>query len=345
MRKLATLERILEINPIEGADVIVRATVKGWNVVTQLSNNFKPGDLVFYAEVDSFFPVIDKFEFLRKSSYRKQVDGSEGFRIRTIKLKNQISQGLILPLSEIIDFIPAGTELEEGLDVSEFVGITKYDDAIATELSGIAKGNFPSRIHKTDENRVQNCSRILNKYKGTEAYVAEKVDGSSMTVYLMDDVFGVCTRNLDLERNEDNSLWKLALSLGLEEKLRKIGSNIALQGEIYGESIQKNKLKKKGHHFALFNVYNIDTEQYFNYEGLIGMAKLLKIETVPILTDSHIISDSIQEYVEMSKIRSTICPEVWAEGIVIRPLTERSFTGERVSFKSINPNFLLKYEE
>lgn len=97
-RKLASIRVISEINPIPEADAIERATVDGWNVVVK-KGEFKPGDLCVYCEIDSFLPVKEEFEFLRKSSYRKMSDGTEGFRLKTIKLKGQISNGLLLPLS------------------------------------------------------------------------------------------------------------------------------------------------------------------------------------------------------------------------------------------------------
>lgn len=120
-RKLASIRSIVNIEPIDGADNIVCATVDGWKLVTQKSNNFQIGDLVIYFEIDSFLPVTEKFEFLRKSSYRKMGD-EEGFRIKTIKLRGQVSQGLILPLTEF-DI----TNPEEGLDLTETLRVKKWD--------------------------------------------------------------------------------------------------------------------------------------------------------------------------------------------------------------------------
>jgi RNA ligase (TIGR02306 family) len=100
-RKLATIRKITDITPIEGADKIELATVGGWKVVVAKDAGHKVGDLVVYCEIDSFLPIRDEFEFLRKSSYKKMSDGTEGFRLKTSKLRGQISNGLILPLSTL----------------------------------------------------------------------------------------------------------------------------------------------------------------------------------------------------------------------------------------------------
>jgi RNA ligase (TIGR02306 family) len=343
-RKLATIARVLAIHPIEGADSIERLQIKGWNLVSQ-KGNFQTGDLCAYFEIDSFFPVREEFEFLRKSSFAKMADGSEGFRLRTIKLRGQVSQGLALPIREIKHMLPEDFKIEEGAEITDLLGIKKYEPPIPANLAGAVKGMFPSFIPKTDEERVQNLEPMIDELAGTEGYTSEKVDGSSMTIYLRDEDFGVCSRGLDLLESESNSMWKVARRLKLEEKLKRLGRNLALQGEIYGEGIQGNKLKRVGQHFALFNVFDIDSYAYLGLKEMLEIAEQLGIETVPILDDKHVFINSVEEYVKMSQVRSKINPDVWAEGIVIRPLLPMRWRGERVSFKSINPQFLLKYGE
>ena len=181
IRKLATIRRINEIRQIEGADNIELAIVDGWQVVVAKNVEHKVGDFIVYCEIDSFLPIKEEFEFLRKSSYRKSSE-AEGFRLRTAKMRGQISQGLILPISVL------GSEisLEEGMDVTELLGIIKYEPPIPAELSGKVKGMFPSFISKTDEIRAQN---IPNEYKtyiesNDNFYITEKLDGSSATFYI-----------------------------------------------------------------------------------------------------------------------------------------------------------------
>ena len=190
MRHLATVSKVEEIQPIEGADRIVRARVKGWWVVTQ-KENFKEGDKCVYYEVDSFLPITPEYDFLLKGSSPKKmiVEGKEveGIRLKTIKLKGVISQGLILPVPDYLK------DKEEGTDVSEELGIIKYEPPIPANMEGIIKGSFPSFIPKTDEERIQNCLDILDIYKGYDFYITSKLDGTSSTFYKKDGEFGVCS--------------------------------------------------------------------------------------------------------------------------------------------------------
>ncbi len=139
-RKLASVVKIVDIQPIPGADAIVVVTVKGWKVVVKV-NEYKVGDLAVYYEIDSFLPIRPQFEFLRKSSY-KRMGSSEGFRLKTIRLRGQISQGLLTPIPEGISNPKEGDDLTEALD------IVKYEPPIPAQLAGKIKGTFPSFIPK-----------------------------------------------------------------------------------------------------------------------------------------------------------------------------------------------------
>ncbi|MGB0431866.1 MAG: RNA ligase (ATP), partial [Bacteroidia bacterium] len=238
MRKLASIQRIKSIEPIEGADAIMKATVLGWELVVK-KDEFNVGDLVVYCEVDSLLPEKPEFEFLK----------SRGMRIKTIRLRGQISQGICFPLS----VLPDDFKVEEDADCTDAIGITKYEPPMPASLSGVAKGNFPGFIPKTDETRVQVLQGVLDKYAGTKCYVAEKLDGSSVTYYYNNGQFGVCSRNLDLEETTENTLWIKARELDIENKLKSLGGNFALQGEMVGEGIQSNKLKLKGQTPYFFN--------------------------------------------------------------------------------------------
>jgi len=220
-------------------------------------------------------------------------------------------------------------------------------------LAGIAKGKFPSFLPKTDETRVQVLQEVLDKYKDTQCYVTEKLDGSSVTYYLNNDEFGVASRNLELLEDHENSLWKVARELDVENKLRLLNKNIALQGELIGEGIQSNKLKIKGQTVKFFNAINIDKYEYLAYEELVKLLEALQLPMVPIITTDYLLENDIDSIVRMATIKSLVCPDAWAEGIVIRPLEEMmeigplgsSLHNNRLSFKAINPEFLLKYGE
>lgn len=329
MRKLASIQRILALDKIENADAIAKATVLGWQLVVK-KDEFQVGDLCVYCEIDSLMPERPEFEFLKP----------RGMRIKTVRLRGQISQGICFPLS----ILPQGVEIAEGLDVTEILGITKYEPPIPANLRGKTKGGFPSFIPKTEETRVQVLQELIDKYQGETCYIAEKLDGSSVTYYLNKGVFGVCSRNLDLLETPDNTLWQVARSLNIEEKLRALAGNLAIQGEIVGESIQGNKYKLRGQTVYFFNLFDIDKYRYFDLAEFVDIFKAIELPTVPIINSNYSLENDINRLVELSIDKSVLNPAIQREGIVIRPLQEKIDLTGRVSFKVINPEFLLKYE-
>jgi len=345
MRKLASIKKIDNIEPIEGADAIELAVVGGWKVVVAKNVGHQIGDLVVYCEIDSFLPIEPEFEFLRKSSYKKLVDGTEGFRLKTIRLRGQISQGLILPLVDSIDVIKRrngevyNEMLNEDMDVSELLGIIKWDPPVPVQLSGTAKGNFPAFIQKTDEERVQNLNKYYNQWKeqDLEFYVTEKLDGSSSTFYFRDGEFGICSRNLELTENEDNTFWKVANELGLREKLTGLGRNLALQGELIGEGIQKNRYGIKGHTVRFFNVFDIDKFEKVSYDDFVEIMDQLELQTVPVTAvPGFKLPETVADMIEFAEAKSVMNPKAEREGVVIRS------RDNKISFKAISNKFLLK---
>lgn len=333
MRKLASVRKITKIEPIENADAIEIAVVDGWRVVTK-KGEYQPGDLCIYCEIDSFLPIKPEFEFLRKSSYKKMGD-IEGFRLKTIKLRNQLSQGLLLPM----DILPFPYDISDiGTDVSEILGIVKYEPPIPAELAGKVKGLFPSFLQKTDEERIQNLADSYNEFKesGKKFYVTEKLDGSSATFFINDGVFGVCSRNLELLETEGNTFWKVAREMELETHLKSIGGNVCIQGELIGEGIQGNPYKIKGQTVRFFNAYNIDTKEYSDFESFVYLMDYLKLDTVPILDFNYTLPDSIDDILMYAEDKSKLNPNFNREGVVIRSYDRT------ISFKAISNKFLLK---
>jgi RNA ligase (TIGR02306 family) len=229
----------------------------------------------------------------------------------------------------------------------------KYEPPVPAHLSGIAKGKFPSFIPKTDETRVQVLQRLLDKYQGEPCYVTEKLDGSSATFYIYQNEFGVCSRNLDLLEDSENTFWKVARAQDIEGKLRQLKGNFAIQGELMGEFVQDNRLKLKGHTVYFFNIFDIDRFEYFGYERFVSTMATLDLQTVPILFNDYKLSNDIASIIQLATRKSAVKPDVWAEGIVIRPLAEKidlilsneNFNNGRVTLKAINPEFLLKFGE
>ena len=330
-RKLASIQVIRDIRPIEGADAIELAIINDWQVVVAKNVGHQIGDPVVYCEIDSFLPIQEEFEFLRKSSYKKMAD-QEGFRLKTIKLRGQVSQGLILPMSVFGDF---GWTAYEGLDVTERLGIVKYEPPIPAELAGKVKGNFPSFIPKTDEERIQNLTKEYEAWKSQLFYVTEKLDGSSATYYFQNGEFGVCSRNLDLEETEGNTFWKVARELKLEEWLGTHSTNYAIQGELIGEGIQGNPYKIKGQTVRFFNAFNIDKYEYLNLEEFESLIASMGLETVPVLDRAFALPNTIEDLLKYAEKKSELNSQFDREGVVIRSFDRK------ISFKAISNKFLL----
>ena len=331
-RKLASVVKIVDIQPIPGADAIVVVTVKGWKVVVKV-NEYKVGDLAVYYEIDSFLPIRPQFEFLRKSSY-KRMGSSEGFRLKTIRLRGQISQGLLTPIPEGI------SNPKEGDDLTEALGIVKYEPPIPAQLAGKIKGTFPSFIPKTEEIRIQNFeSEVGFSPVGERAYVTEKLDGTSFTCYFNNGVFGVCGRNWELSETDDNSLWRMAKMLELKDKMTKFGKNIALQGELIGAGINGNLYGLSDHKLYFFTGYDIDKGRRMFFDELEWVLFGLQLQMVPLLEKYGFVipnEGNIVDYMlRYAEGKSVLNMEVDREGVVVRGL-EREF-----SFKAISNTYLL----
>ena len=337
MRKMATIRKIDSIRDIPGADSIECCTLGGWNVVTR-KGEYTAGDLAVYCEIDSFIPTTIAPFLTKPGHYAKTFEGVEGERLRTMKLRGQLSQGLLLNLDQVI---PETHSFGEGADVSEYLGITKYEAPIPAALAGEVKGMFPSVIPKTDQERIQNLSVELEQWKTENLTweVTEKLDGSSMTVYIIDGEVGVCSRNLDLKPNEDNSLWATAYKNEIDVKLIQSLSNLAIQGELVGNGIQGNMYKMRGQDFYVYDIYDIDAGRYFTPAERVAYCKAWDIKHVPVFKSAFMLTtESVADLLKMAEAKSVMGditgPE--QEGLVYK-CNER-----QVSFKAISNKFLLK---
>lgn len=332
MRRLATIRKISKIEKIPNADSICTYVVDGWRVVDSIGK-YRVGELVIMCEVDSWVPH-ELAPFLSKGKEPREFLGVKGERLRTVKLRGQISQGLLLqPFGLIYDL---GRDVLEGEDVTEFLGILKFEKALPAHLGGLAKGNFPTFIPKTDEERVQNLKGQLGNWTDHEWEVTEKLDGSSMTVYYNNGEFGVCSRNLDLKEDENNTFWKVANSLGIREILPDLEKNIALQGELIGEGIQGNRYGIQGHEFRLFNVYYIDERRYMTREERLLFTMGLGLPQVPVVSVKFL--PDIEYLLTIAEGQSKL-KDTKREGIVFKSQTDTS-----IHFKVISNSWLLKNE-
>lgn len=342
-RKLATIQKITDLTPIAGADAILCAKVLGWECVVK-KEEFKVGDLCVYFEIDSILPVEDWNAHLRKGS-----DSHKPLRVRTIRLRGQLSQGLALPIHILRTSF---AEYLIGDDVTEVIGVQKYEPYIPAELSGKVKGTRPSWIPKTDEPRLQSDPEALGELLALDVDVVGtmKMDGTSITCFIKDNVFGVTSRNMELIETEDNAFWKTVREAKVEEKMRDhltAGGNYAIQGELSGMGIQGNRMGLPELNIFWFNLFNIDTAKYLSAKELFEFCQVSQLTHVPIHFMGKLPTNTtLIDLLKMSN-ELTYSNGLPAEGIVWRPIheTHSDILKGRMSFKVISNIFIEKYKE
>ena len=333
---LATIQVVSELNSIPNADAIEVASMKGigWKCVVK-KNEFRIGDLGVYISIDTIVPDKPEFEFLRNKS----------FKIKTIRLRGKISQGLLLPLS----VLPAN-DYKEGQDLTSVLNITHYEKPIPENMRGEIQGQFPSSyVPKTDEIMAQSILPVLNEIMGKEVYITVKCDGTSATFANIEGTIRVCSRNLSLKESESNVYWKMYRKYNIDKALAEV-PNYAIQGEICGAGIQKNKLGLTETKLFVFDVYDIKSGKYLNYNDRADFCRNYGLETVPLLSVCQF-SFTLEQLLEMAKGKYDSGKN--REGIVIRPVVEAysptidSLYGRagRMSFKVLNNDFLEKDED
>lgn len=343
-RKLASIRKVSEIIPIEKADNIELAKIDGWQCVVG-KGQFKPGDFGVYFEIDSFLPIDPRFEFLRSKCYKKN-GNEEGFKIKTVKMKGVLSQGLLMPISEFneLDFV----KIEQGVDCTDLLKVKKFDPPLPVHLMGQAKGNWPSFLRKTDEERIQNLPEYFNSdfFKGVSFEVTEKIDGTSCTIFYKDGEFGVCSRNIYLKESDFNVYWQIAKRFKLLDILKKKRENVAIQGEIAGPGIGKNNLGLEKLSFFVFNIWNIDKQRYFLPMERYKFLEEVDLEHVPIIEENFAVFEQFNDIkliLEYASGNSMINKDKMREGLVFK--SNLLYNGQIISFKAINNQYLLKNEK
>lgn len=331
-RSLAYVARVDRVDEIPGADAIEVLSVRGWKCVAK-KGEFEVGSLCVYIESGSVLPELECFEFMREKK----------FRLKTVRLRGQVSQGLAMPLKILPNYI------YYGYDVTALLGVKKYIPKAAGEKNGngMPKGNFPDFIRKTDEPNIQNCGWVLAAFQDDKWVAHEKLDGSSMTIFLRNGVFGVCSRNLEIKPDEPGRFTDIVKQDNLEEKIRRLGLlDVAVQGELCGPGIQGNKYGLTRLQFFPFQIFDINFKEYFDHSDFVLACRRMKLEPVPCIWQGKLDGRGVKEVVEMAVIRSRLAKDKWAEGLVFRPEVEVvDYRGNRVSFKAKNPEFLIKYGE
>ncbi|MFP2913377.1 RNA ligase (ATP) [Pyxidicoccus sp. 3LFB2] len=331
-RKLVSIQRIDHLEPIPGADNILKARVMGWDVVVK-KGEFTPGDACVFFEIDSLLPEGQPWaEFLRP----------RGFRVKTARLRGVLSQGLALPTSILPGEVPG-----PGTDVHAALGVVKFEPALPDTRE--VAGPFPGQVPRTDEIRLQSALGVLDELRGHDFFVTTKLDGTSATFFrTLEGELVACSRNWALRRGE-NPVWNMADRYSLDTVLPP---GFAVQGELCGPGIQKNRLGLTEKDLFIFSVHDTRTGRFLPHAEFITFCAEHGLRTVPV---EHVVTGeaartfdhSLEHYLELAR---GLYPGTKnrKEGIVVRSLVERlspTLAGGRLSFKVINNDFLLKDED
>lgn len=359
-RKLVSIQRVVKTYPIVGADFIEACTILGWNCIIK-KDEIKENELCVFYEIDSFLPNIPMYEFLKKTVKYK---GVEGYRLKTMKLKKVLSQGLALPFSAFSkDLQKQLQNLQEGDEVTKLLDVVKYDVAVVQSTSPVIGKQavvFPSFIPKTDQIRLQSMPHYFDIYKDNWFEETFKLDGSSCTIYkvaykptiwetiksyigfmIPTDHFGVCSRNLEIKPPTDekkpSQFWEAAIKYNIATNL-PIG--YALQGELVAPNIQSNHEKVKEVEYYVFDIYNITTQKYLTYQERANFlcTYLPNIQHVPTVGTKQIfqLCPTIEQLLQRVEGPS-MNPGTTSEGRVYK-----CTTNPQITFKVINNKYLLK---
>ena len=347
MRKLASIQRIWKIEPIEGADRIELAHVLGWQCVVN-KGQFQPMDIGVYFEIDSFLPIRPEFEFMRATSYKKSDVMGEGFKLRTMRFRGEISQGLLLPLSQFPQ-IPAETEI--GTDVTELIGVKKWEIEERVTTGGTAIGTLPYDIPHTDETRVQEEPALIQAFAGLEYYISTKMDGSSHSIGIDENGFHVTGHNYEYKDDGTSSFYELVKARGYREKMEAFAKkeNLAtftVQGELCAPGIQQNRLRLIKPEWYVFTIR--ENGKRVGLRRMLEICDLLGLEHVPI---EEVGVDLPSKYPTVEALLARADGDYpkggKKEGIVVRP-TEPVFCpliSASLSMKIVSNKYLLKNEE
>lgn len=333
MYKIATIEKVLAVRDHPNGEKLSLVTILGWQVVAK-RGEFKPGDLVVYIEPDSIVEERPEYEFLR----------SRNFRVKLIKLRGEVSQGLLFPLSAF-QWPVAIDEGWIGKSVATEIGARHYEKPAPGALIGDVAGPFPSFLVKTDEMNLRSYPQVIEELRGRECYITVKMDGTSISYFYHEGVFGACSRNYTVSLTENSALTKIAQRYGLQEKLASCGKSVAIQAELFGPGIQANRMAASDLDMAIFNLYFIEERRYASFKELQAFTKDNNLPSASLIWQGAF-AFTLEDLIEKANALrySNNAP---AEGLVIRP-TEESYSPTlegRLSVKVVSEKFLQEFAE
>ena len=335
-RKLASVQKITSITPLETKNKVQKATLLGWNVLVE-ANKYNEGEKVIYFEADALLPA--------KKNWTKGIK-PKNLIIKSSKQYKNVFHGAIMKLDTLLkveNFNLKLEDLNEGFDLTEIMEITKYEQDPEIALKEQEK-KFPSDIiEKSDEIRLQSNPKYLEMFEGKEFYSTLKYDGSSGTFLIHPETkkFMVCSRNQNIDINEKKNIyWDVANKYDIKTRLEKFEGKYAIQGEIYGPKINKNRLEQKDINIAIFTIKNIKDNYYVDFKELVQVCKDMELPMVEVIEEGVFKYKTVEEMVEKSKglYPGTKYPR---EGLVYRLKENWNKDRVRASFKVINDDYLV----
>ncbi len=345
-RKLASIQYIHNISPIDGADRIELAHVLGWQCVVK-KGEFKVGDRGVYFEIDSFLPVREQFEFLRSSCYKETDIMGSGFRLRTQRFRGQISQGLLLPLSIFPEIDP---DAPIGTDLSDLLGVRKWEIEERATTGGTVIGPLPSDVPHTDETRIQALPELLEAFSGKSYYISTKMDGSSHSISIDSDGFHVTGHNYEYKDDDSSAFYRLVKARNFRTAMEKYMEEnslqvLTIQGEFCAPGIQQNRLKLTKPEWYVFTV-RIDGHRV----GLEKMKEVVAAIDAPLVPIEETGMDLPAIYPTVEALLQRADGQYPnggpKEGIVIRTINPEycPLISAPLSFKVVSNKYLLKNE-
>lgn len=381
-RKMASVQKIASLTPIENSDFLEVAMMEnlGWKVVVK-KGEFKVGDKVIYFEIDSAINVKDlpeQLAFLKDKGTKKLFTGrtpdtsafsEEYVRIKTIKLRGQVSQGLVIPA----DKGEVGDDLTKEFNVEVWDRLLEWFEErsqLGPRAGMHAAGSFPSDVPKTDEERVQTAYFDLIKDPANvdgEWEVTEKNDGSSCTLFYRPmtwnpdtgkDPMQISSRRFLLKDDGGSDDWFAAFknigwddlkdrfhtlySIGLVRKVDGAQEfpahhELAIQGEMIGPKFNGNRDRNKETHFRVFRIFDITEQKFVTPEIRYAICKFLGLEHVKVIETCQIFHKlkSIDEFLAYADGQTD--NGLPREGVVFKRVDDGS-----VSFKAVSNKYLLK---
>jgi len=348
MRKLTTIQVIKDILPIKGADNIELLTFEniGWKCIST-KEIYKEGDKCIYFEIDSFLPLEDpNFKFLEGCCKRLMYNGFKGYRLKTMKLRGVVSQGLAMP----INLYPELNNLEVGTDVSNELNVNKWEQDPGGDYQ--IEADYPGFIIKSDQTRIQSEPEYFELFKHIEFEESLKLDGSSTTIFDFDNEVKVCGRNNVYQSIPDVPPWKLANEMGLLIALKELNLNIGLQAELMGPGLHKNREQLRGYEFYLFNIFDIKRSRFFKPEERNEITDMInyklneisgkELKQAPVLREKVKIFEECENLEELLSVaKGASINNKIREGNVYKS-REYIIHDQILQFKMINNEYLLK---